>query len=390
MENSTIDKEVESVRLGKRTTKTRIENDGKKSKKSKNSIVTRIFTALFTLGTVGIIVVLFLLYGPWSGFREWLVTTAMTTMTHQYFATWFYDEETINYVLDKNKIVEIDEETNLNAINTNEQDNVVEYENEYERAILERDPDNNDYKIIEISEKKFDGYLVAVYDPSRVKTLVTAKLGTSGQYVTTMAKNNDALIAINGGGFDDPNFNSTGGSPLGITVRDGEYITTKAYGGSGGVIGFTEDDKLVLGKMSVAKAKEMGIRDAVTFGPFLIVNGKASEVLGNGGWGTAPRTAIAQRQDGIVLFLVVDGRTASKPGADMDDLIEILQNYGAYNAANLDGGTSSVLVVNNIIVNDPIDSTGAHKTRPIATGFMVTKDESDDSDHSLVEDKINK
>ncbi len=388
MENCTIDKDVEDVRIGRRTTKSRIANNGKKSNKSNNSVITKIFTTLFTLGTIGIIVVLFLLYGPWSGFREWLVTTAMTTMTHQYFATWFYDEETINYVLDKNKIVEIDELTDVNAITTGKQENVVVYENEYERAILERDPKNNDYKIIEISEKKFDGYLVAVYEPSRVKTLVTANIGKSGQYVTTMAKNNDALIAINGGGFDDPNFNSTGGSPLGITVRDGVYMTTKTYGGSGGVIGFTEEDKLVLGKMSVSKAKELGIRDAVTFGPFLIVNGKASEVLGNGGWGTAPRTAIAQRQDGIVLFLVVDGRTATKPGADMDDLIEILQNYGAYNAANLDGGTSSVLVVNNIIVNDPIDSTGAHKTRPIATGFMVTKDENDDSDHTLVEDKI--
>lgn len=392
MENSTIDKEVESVRLGKRTDKTRIENKGKKEKpkKRKNGIVSKIFTILFTLGTIGIIFVLFLLYGPFSGFREWLVTTAMTTMTHQYFATWFYDDTTINYILDKNKVVEIDETTDVDAITTgNKKEEVIEYENEYERAILERDSKNNDYKIIEISEKKFDGYLVAVYDPSRVKTLVTANLGKSGQYVTTMAKNNDALIAINGGGFDDPNFNSTGGSPLGITVRDGEYVTTKAYGGSGGIIGFTEDDKLVLGKMTVAQAKEAGIRDAVTFGPFLIVNGKASEVLGNGGWGTAPRTAIAQRQDGIVLFLVVDGRTASKPGADMDDLIEILQNYGAYNAANLDGGTSSVLVVNNTIVNDPIDSTGAHKTRPIATGFMVTKDDSDDSDHTVVEDKIN-
>ena len=388
MENCTIDKDVEDVRIGRRTTKSRIANNGKKSNKSNNSVITKIFTTLFTLGTIGIIVVLFLLYGPWSGFREWLVTTAMTTMTHQYFATWFYDEETINYVLDKNKIVEIDELTDVNAITTGKQEEVVVYENEYERAILERDPKNNDYKIIEISEKKFDGYLVAVYEPSRVKTLVTANIGKSGQYVTTMAKNNDALIAINGGGFDDPNFNSTGGSPLGITVRDGVYMTTKTYGGSGGVIGFTEEDKLVLGKMSVSKAKELGIRDAVTFGPFLIVNGKASEVLGNGGWGTAPRTAIAQRQDGIVLFLVVDGRTATKPGADMDDLIEILQNYGAYNAANLDGGTSSVLVVNNIIVNDPIDSTGAHKTRPIATGFMVTKDENDDSDHTLVEDKI--
>lgn len=203
-----------------------------------------------------------------------------------------------------------------------------------------------------------------------------------------MAKNNDALIAINGGGFNDPNFNSTGGQPLGITVSKGQYKTTDKYNGSGGIIGFTEDDTLVLGKMSLAEAKKQGIRDAVTFGPFLIVNGKASSVLGNGGWGTAPRTAIGQRKDGIVLFLVLNGRTATKPGADMDDLIEIMQNYGAYNAANLDGGTSSVLVVNDVIVNDPIDSTGAHKTRPIATGFIVTKDESDDSDHTLVEEKL--
>lgn len=384
MKSSTLDKDIEELE------DVEVKNRNTKKGNKKSGWASKLFTTLFILGTLGIIVVLTLLYGPWNGFREWLVTTAMTTMTHQYFATWFYDEETIDYILDKNKIVEIDEETDINAINTNKvSSESIKYENEYERAILERDPKNNDYKIIEISDKKFDGFLVAVYEPSRVKTLVTAKLGTSGQYVTTMAKNNDALIAINGGGFDDPNFNSTGGSPLGITVRDGEYITTKTYAGSGGVIGFTEDDKLVLGKMSLAKAKEMKLRDAVTFGPFLIVNGKASEVLGNGGWGTAPRTAIAQRQDGIVLFLVVDGRTATKPGADMDDLIEILQNYGAYNAANLDGGTSSVLVVNNIIVNDPIDSTGAHKTRPIATGFMVTKDESDDSDHTLVEEKIN-
>ena len=312
----------------------------------------------------------------------------MTTMTHQYFATWFYDDETIQYILDKNRVVEINETTDVNSINFANSNKVTEYENEYERAILERDENNNDYKIIEISEKSFDGYLVAVYDPSRIHTVVTENLGKSGQYLTTMAKNNDALIAINGGGFDDPNFNSTGGSPLGITVCNGEYVTTKSYGGSGGIIGFTEDNKLVLGKMSVSEAKKQGIRDAVTFGPFLIVNGKPSAVLGNGGWGDAPRTAIAQRQDGIVLFLVLNGRRPGKVGADMNDLIDILERYGAYNAANLDGGTSSVLVVNDVIVNDPIDSTGAHKTRPISTGFIVTKDESDDSDHSLVEEKL--
>lgn len=397
MESSTLDEEdVINIGTARRTRKTRIAEESKREKlrrrnhkeQKNNLIVSKVFTILFSLGTLGILVVMFLLYGPYAGFREWLVTTAMTTMTHQYFATWFYDEQTINYILDKNRIIETDEITDTNAINVGASNEVTEYENEYERAILERDPENNDYKIIEIDEKKFDGYLVAVYDASRVKTVVTENLGKSGQYLTTMSKDNDALIAINGGGFNDPNFNSTGGQPLGITVTDGEYVTTAKYSGSGGIIGFTEDDKLVLGKMSLSEAKEQGIRDAVTFGPFLIVNGKASEVLGNGGWGTAPRTAIAQRKDGIVLFLVLNGRTVSKPGADMDDLIEVLERYGAYNAANLDGGTSSVLVVNDTIVNDPIDSTGAHKTRPIATGFIVTKDDSDDSDHTLVEDKL--
>ncbi len=384
MRNNTIDKDIfEEIEELEDIEKTKKQETYEKKNKSK---IAKIFTILFSLGTAGIILVMFLLYGPFNGFREWLVTTAMTTMTHQYFATWFYDAETISYILSKNKVIEIEELTDEDSIKVGQIKD--KYENEYERQILERDPSNNDYKIIEIEGKGYDGYLVAVYEPSRVQTVVTKKLGTSGQYLTKMASDNQALIAINGGGFDDPNFNSTGGSPLGITVSKGEYITSKSYSGSGGIIGFTEEDKLVLGKISVAEAKKMKIRDSVTFGPFLIVNGKAAEVLGNGGWGTAPRTAIGQRQDGIVLFLVLNGRTASKPGADMDDLIQIMKNYGAYNAANLDGGTSSVLVVGDTIVNDPIDSTGAHKTRPIATGFIVTKDDSDDSDHSVVEDKL--
>ena len=402
MGNSTIDKD--NTRVVRRHRKSRVEeesknklknsnkeNSSRKGKNKKSSIVTNIFTVLFSLGSIGIITVLFLLYGPISEFREWLVTTAMTTMTHQYFATWFYDEDTINYILDKNKVIEIDEATDLDAINlAASKETKVEYKNEYEKEILERDPENNDYKIIEISGKTYDGYLVAVYEPSRIKAVATENLGKSGQYLTKMSKNNDALIAINGGGFNDPNFNSTGGSPLGITVCSGKYVTTDSYGGAGGIIGFTKDDKLVVEKMTLSQAKNKGIRDAVTFGPFLIVNGKASSVLGNGGWGSAPRTAIGQRKDGIVLFLVLDGRKVGKTGADMDDLIEIMQRYGAYNAANLDGGTSSVLVVNDVIVNDPIDSTGAHKTRPIATGFILQKDDSDDSDHTLVQNKLKK
>ncbi len=343
--------------------------------KNKKQTTKKILLILIILAIIGTISGGTLLYGPWSGFREWLITTAMTTMSHQYLATWFYDDDTIQEVLNRNKVQEIDEITDTDIIVVDQTENTqIEYENEYERAVLEKDPNNDDYKIIEIEGKGYSGYLAVIYDPSKVKTVHTKKVGVSGQYLTQMAKDNNAVIAINGGGFEDPNFNSNGANPLGITISDGKVITNKKYTGSGGLIGFTEDDKLVLGKMTLQQAQEMKIRDAVTFGPFLIVNGKPSEVLGNGGWGTAPRTVIGQRKDGIVLFLVIDGRTITRPGADMNDLIEIMQNYGAYNAANLDGGTSSAMVLNGEIINDPVDSSGAHRTRYIATGFILTKD----------------
>jgi exopolysaccharide biosynthesis protein len=338
------------------------------TKKNKYSIIKKILITILVLIIMGVSVLGFLLYGPYDEFRVWLITSAMTTMNHQWIAYLFYDEDTINAVLANNKVDEIDEDTDTDAIVIGVQE--TEYKNEYERQILEKENPDDTYKIIEISGKGYSGYLAAIYDPSKVHTLVTAKLGSSGQYLTTMAKNNNAIVAINGGGFDDPNYSSNAANPLGVTYTNGKMVTSYYYAGTGGIIGFDTDNKLVLSsKCTAESAKALKIRDCVTCGPFLIVNGKASTVVGNGGWGTAPRTAIGQRQDGIVLFLAIDGRTVTRPGADMDDLIEIMQNYGAYNAANLDGGTSTAMTVNYELINDPVDSTGAHKTRFVSTGF---------------------
>lgn len=344
--------------------------------KKRHNILKKILIIFSILIIIGAISLGILLYGPYNGFRDWLITTAMTTMTHQWIAYLFYSEDTVNDVMSKNKIEEISEDTDTEAIVIQiDKKQETKYANEYDRAILEKENPNDTYKIIEIDGKGYSGYLVAVYDPSKIHTLVTAKMGTSGQYLTTMAKANKAVVAINGGGFDDPNYSSNAANPLGVTYSKGKKLTSYYYAGTGGIIGFDNNDKLVLSsKCTGDSAKSLGIRDCVTCGPFLIVNGKASTVVGNGGWGTAPRTAIGQRKDGIVLFLVIDGRTVTRPGAGMNDLIKIMQNYGAYNASNLDGGTSSALVVNYELINDPIDSTGAHKTRFISTGFGLIED----------------
>lgn len=271
-----------------------------------------------------------LLYGPLPKFRNWLVTTAMTTMNHQYLATFFYDDKTIEKILADNQVIEPDHNTDLSIINTKKIDTTI-YKDKYEKEILEHHS-NESYKMIEINGNNYSGYLVAIYDPAKVKVVTSKHLGKSGEYLIDMAKREQALVAINGGGFLDENGLGTGAEVAGIVIQDGEIKNTNRYTRAGGIIGFTNDNKLYLGRISAQEAINLGIRDAVEFGPFLIINGEASKVVGNGGYGLHPRTVIGQRKDGVVLFLVIDGRRIGCMGADMDDLIEIMLRYGAYNA----------------------------------------------------------
>lgn len=338
---------------------------------SKKVIITS--CCLLSLYTIGCLSFLIILYGPNHSFRDWLITTAMRTMHHQYYCEWFYNENIINDVMSNNYIVEVNEDTDPTLVDKNKPkpDNGTEYANKYEKDIFDH-PDNDLYKIIQFDVNGCDAYLAFVYDPSRITVGISKYYGEHGQYVSTMAKYYKAPLAINGGGFNDPGHNSTGGDPIGITIMNGKVKSDYRVGSSYGVIGFTNDDVLVLkrGKTAEELVNE-GVRDAVTMGPFLIVNGKKSIVKGNGGWGYAARTAIGQREDGIVLFLVVDSNEFRTTGASLKDLADIMEKYGAINAANLDGGTSSVMSLNYEIINDPIDSALRHKTRGIPTIFMV-------------------
>ena len=339
-----------------------------KDKKEKNTNKRdNIFMIILSFCDVIAITVLFLLYGPYNGFRDWLVTTAMGTMNHQYLATTFYNMDRIEEILSHHSTVEPDFDTDTSLITADEN----EYIDDYDREILDRNK-NDIYKLIEIDEDGYSGYLAAVYDPSKIKVTYSKNLGVTGEYLVNMAKREGAVLAINGGGFVDIEGMSNGGQALGAVISNGKIVSNygKSYYG-GGIVGFTNDNKLYLGKISANEAIEMGIRDAVEFGPFLIV--KSSFINGNGGYGVHPRTAIAQRKDGIVLFLVIDGRSLKSKGADMNDLVKILLRYHAYNASNLDGGNSSVMVVNDKIINHPFNWSNREETRPIASGFVVTE-----------------
>ena len=311
----------------------------------------------------------FVFYGPWSGFRNFWITSSMTTMNHKYLARWFYTDKAINKVLAMNSVVESGEVSDPDLIHFKKYTTSI-YKNKYEKEILNHDKDDV-YKLIDIKGTGYKGFLVAIYDPSRVHIATSSKLRVRGESILEVSEIEEAIVAMNAGGFYDPDWNSNGALPHGTVIKDGvvvsDYVDARM---GGGFIGFDEDDKFILGNMSKEEALAMKMRDAIEFGPYLIVNGKRSFVKGNGGWGIAPRSAIGQRKDGIVLFLVINGRLATSLGADMVDLCDIMENYGAYNAANLDGGSSSELVINNKIINTPV-AGGKDGLRDMSTFWIV-------------------
>ncbi len=318
------------------------------------------FKTLLILDVLAVIF-LFFAYGPISYFRELLITTAMTTKDHKYLARILYSEKTIAKVTNKNYIEEVNENTNSNEIKFQDLKETDKYDSEYEEQVLKKG-DNDLYKIVQITGSTYVGYMVVIYDPSKIDLVSTRYLGEQGEFLQEMSKYHNSLVSVNAGGFADAGGVGSGGIPTGTVISNGSILYQGVdTGWGGGLIGFNKDHVLVLTKDSPDEAIRKGMVDAVDFGPFLIVNGKRAMVKGNGGWGLASRTVIAQRKDGIVLFFVIDGRQPGYSlGIGMVEMTDLLVKYKAYNAANLDGGASSSLVEKGNIVNKPcaISATG--------------------------------
>ena len=329
-------------------------------------------TITFIILDILVAIGFFVTYSPlFENFQNTIISTAINTKTHDYIAYIFYSEEHVNEVINMDSFVPIDEEVNLDdiVIDTKPRES---YDNPYDEAILTRDEGNEDYKYLKIKvADKYDAHLVAIYDPGKVRIMTCQKFNTKNssgkEKVINMAKRLGATIGINGGGFVDYGYGSD--IPRGYVIKDGKVIWSD-NSKKGELIGFTNDNKLLLVNATGEEAIAMGMRDGLQFGPFLIVNGEVPKFNNAaGGFSRAARVAIAQRKDGIVLFLVTEGTHAKGP--NMKELVDTLKLYGAYNAANLDGGTSTQLVINNKLINNPKNISGktVQNGRSVVTGW---------------------
>ena len=208
----------------------------------------------------------------------------------------------------------------------------------------------------QVSGLTWRGYVMLIEDPMRVKLVDTSQQYTCGENVMTMTKNAGAVAGINGGGFQDgANYDSNGGTPAGLLIEDSKIvypleIDDTVYN----MIGINDGGALVLRHCTAQWALDNNIVSAVSFAPFLVVNGEGLIKNGSGGWGIAPRTAIGQRETGEFLFLVIDGRQADwSIGCDLDVLQEVMLEEKAYNAAMLDGGSSTAMVYSGEYINRP-------------------------------------
>lgn len=306
---------------------------------------------------VGFLVMIYMLSrGPSTQLRNLFVTSVRETSAAGFLADIFLNEEEVAAIAAANLIDATKE------ISTDTQ--LVNFEPPAQ------DEETPDLEILDVKGALYKGKLMIVRDPSRVKVGICDEFdpNKAGMTLLEITEKYDAIAGINGGRYYDGNGFGKGGQPEGVVFSEGELV----YGSldeTYNLYGFDKDNIFVCGRMTGRQAVERGIRDAVTFGPALVVNGEAVPSTGTGG-GLNPRTAIGQRADGSVLLLVIEGRQTSSLGASYLDLIEIMLEYGAVNAANLDGGMSSSMAYDGEEIVNNCSIKGA---RDMPTAFVVER-----------------
>ena len=208
-------------------------------------------------------------------------------------------------------------------------------------------------RIESVDGDTYNAKVMIVRDPSQVYLGISTHEGFNtsipGKRLTAAMEDEGAIAGVNGGAFNDDGTTGSyvGTLPAGLVYSEGECVWTSGKPSeTSGFAGFTKDNILVVHKdnISQAQTEELNIRDGCCFGPVLIMNGEINMEAYNKVSGLNPRTGIGQRADGAVIFVCIDGRQPSSMGGEYRDVIDIMVEYGAINACNMDGGSSTVMM----------------------------------------------
>ena len=299
--------------------------------------------------------------GPSQSAKATFITTILETGQLKFLASWVCSKEEIDEIVNNNKMKDIDDNIDVSLIKIDNHDSYTPGQDPVDPDKPEEVFDENGVRIEEVAGRTFFGKMMIIKDPSQVVVGTTFPWGDLGKDLDQIVKNTGGVGGVNGGLYQSDN--NKGGRPYGVVVSHGEIQHNSPTQRGLYLIGLNEDDILIIKDIQGMKAndvkeyvKEARIRDAVTFQEEasdvnnhfvpLIINGEGRELSGQGS-GSNPRTAIGQRADGAILLFVTDGRGAGGHlGATASDLISVMLEYGAVNAANLDGGSSSSMYYN--------------------------------------------
>ena len=350
-------------------------------KKSKRSVVKTIFgifgkILVVLLVTVGLLAAALycglqvLIHGPSTTARDLFVRTVCETSAAGFLAEMFLTDAQIEaIVLGGGETEYVQTDTSLIQLpgSNDSTEPTGESQNDDPWGLVDEDGDG--IILEKVNGEGFSGHLMIVLDPSRViMGSRPESYNARGYTVEQMVQQFDAVAGTNAGGFYDPDGTGNGSIPDTMVVFEGKVY----YAGSGtrkGFVGMDSNHILhVAHKITEAEIKEKDIQYGVCFGPVLIANGEPCDINISG---VNPRTAIGQRSDGAILMLVIDGRQVISMGATMQDLVDIMMDYGAVNACNLDGGSSTLMWYDGGYVNNCASVIGI---RPVPTAILVLKE----------------
>ena len=311
-------------------------------------IIRRFFLLLFTLIVllvVGLALMMNLVFnGPSTAARDVLTMSLLEPSATKWIPGLFMSDELVDQIKNKG-----DSEAPIEDVNL---DDIVIMDSSTMAASDEWAAYPDGIRIESYAGKTFNAHIMLIQDPSRVYLGLSSYDGFStskpGKRLNVAIEDEGASAAVNAGAFNDDGTAGAqvGSVPSGMVIHDGKVVSNvKNAAFPGGFCGITNENKLVVAEsMTEAQAMEMGIRDGCEFGPVLIVNGVPNQQVYSGNSGYNPRTVVGQRADGVIIFICADGRQAGSLGATYKDMIDLLTAYGAVNACNMDGGSSSVML----------------------------------------------